>query len=71
MHRWTPEQIRKFRNALGLTQQAFGDAIGVTRIYVNYLEQGVRQPSKTLCILLDCIQNNDTKKESDKYGKKQ
>lgn len=70
MDRWTPGEIKAFRDSLRLTQKAFGDLIGVTRIYVNYLEQGVRKPSKTLCILLDCMKRNENKKESDKSGKR-
>jgi len=69
MHEWTPEEIRNLRDTLGLTQQALGDLIGVTREYVNYLEKGVRTPSKTLCILLECIQHKQQRrrrrKESD------
>ena len=47
-----------------LTQQVFVELVGVTRVYVNYLEKGVRSPSKTLCILLNCMETK-TKKESD------
>ncbi len=49
---WTPEEIRQLRNAMKLTQKAFAVEIGVTREYVNYLEKGVRTPSKIMCILL-------------------
>jgi len=42
MKKWTPEEIRGLRDSLGLTQQAFGEVVGVTREYVNYLEKGVR-----------------------------
>ncbi len=65
---WTPEQIKEFRERLNLTQKAFGEKIGVTREYVNYLEKGVRSPSKTMCILLECMQTK-MKKESDGSGK--
>jgi DNA-binding XRE family transcriptional regulator len=59
---WTPEEIKKLRARLTLTQEAFGSLIGVTRIYVNYLEKGVKTPSKTLCILLDCISKKRERK---------
>lgn len=69
MKKWTPEEIKNLRDSLGLTQQALGDLVGVTRVYVNYLEKGVRSPSKTMCILLDCIKTK-TRKESGKRGKR-
>jgi len=66
MKKWTPKEIRDLRDSLRLTQQAFGEVVGVTREYVNYLEKGVRAPSKTLCILLDCIQRNRQRKRKRK-----
>jgi len=52
---WNPQQIKKLRDRLWLSQEAVGERIGVTRNYVYYLEKGVRQPSKTLQLLLDYI----------------
>ena len=59
---WTPEKIKELRQSLNLSQQAFGALVGVTREYVNYLEKEVRKPSKTLCILLDCISKKRERK---------
>lgn len=65
MKEWIPEEVRKFRAELQLTQTAFGNLLGVSRIHVYYLEKGVKRPSKTLMLLLDCI-----KKEKGKVGEK-
>lgn len=72
MKEWTPEEIKKFRNRLGLYQKDFGQKIGVTTRYVIYLEKGVRQPSMTLKILLTMMEahENEKRKESRKHGKK-
>ena len=45
-----------------LTQKAFSERIGVTREYVNYLEKGVKTPSRMLCILMDYIQRDENEK---------
>lgn len=66
---WTPDRIRELRKRLGLTQKKFSELIGVTDIYVNYLEKGVRTPGNTLCILLSCMETKMKKKESGKRGK--
>ena len=66
MKKWTPKEIRSLRDSLGLTQQAFGDLVGVTWVYISNLEGGLRTPGRTLCILLDCIQKKD--KGGSKHG---
>jgi len=53
---WTPKKIKELRQRLNLSQTAFGDLLGITRIYVYYLEKGVKKPSKTLRLLLDCVE---------------
>ncbi len=74
MNIWTPEQIKVLRQSLQLTQKKFSVLIGVTDIYVNYLEKGVKRPSKILCLLLDRIQKefeeNEKGKEDTLHGKK-
>jgi DNA-binding transcriptional regulator YiaG len=72
MKNWKPEEIKEFRKQLGLYQKDFAQMIGVTMRYVIYLEQGVRQPSQTLKILLSMIekQENDKGKGVKKHGKK-
>lgn len=71
MKTWTPEEIKEFRKRLGLYQKDFGQLIGVTMRYVIYLEQGVRQPSKTLKILLSMMEEhgNENGKEVQNHGK--
>jgi DNA-binding transcriptional regulator YiaG len=65
MKNWTPEEIKELRKRLGLYQKDFAQRIGVTERYVIYLEKGVKQPSKTLKILLSMIdaQENEKGKE--------
>jgi len=60
---WTPDKIKELRQSLKLSQQAFGVRIGVTREYVNKLEKGVKNPSKTLCILFGYIQRYENENE--------
>lgn len=55
---------------MGLTQAEFGKLIGVSRNYICYLERGERRPSKTLMLLLDCIEEKEKEKEKMKGGKK-
>ena len=64
MRKWTPKRIKDLRQKLSLSQTAFGKLLGVTRHYIYYLEKGVRVPSKTLSLLLDCI-------EKEKGGEKE
>ncbi|MBC8554195.1 MAG: helix-turn-helix domain-containing protein [Candidatus Brocadiales bacterium] len=62
MKQWTPRQIKSFRESLKLTQQAFGELLGVTRMHIYYIERGEKNLSKTLKLLLDCIEAKQTKK---------
>ncbi len=62
MKNWTPEEIKEFRNRLTLYQKDFAQMIGVTERYVIYLEKGVRQPSKTLKILLTILEEHGNEK---------
>lgn len=72
MKQWTPEEIRDFRIKHDLYQRELADLLGVTREYFNYLERGVRTPSKTLRLLLDCVEKqlkeNEKGKEVKKHG---
>jgi DNA-binding transcriptional regulator YiaG len=71
MKTWTPEEIKEFRKRRGLYQKDFAQMIGVTERYVIYLERGVRQPSRTLKILLSMMeaQENEKGKEVQNHGK--
>ena len=73
MKTWTPEEIKAFRRELGLYQKDFGRRIGDTERYVIYLEKGVRQPGKTLKILLSMMeaQWNEKGKEVQGHGENQ
>jgi transcriptional regulator with XRE-family HTH domain len=55
MNEWTGEEIAALRKSLNLTQRPFSKALGVSETYVSYLENGKREPSKTLCLLLDSL----------------
>ena len=68
MKNWTPEEIKEFRKRLSLYQKDFAQMIGVTERYVIYLEKGVRQPSKTLQILLSMMEEQEKGKEKKKNG---
>jgi len=62
MKQWVPEEIKLFRKQLGLYQKDFAELVGVTRLYVIYLEKGVRRPSKTLKILLSMLEQQEDEK---------
>jgi hypothetical protein len=51
-----------------MNQSDFGLMIGVTQVYMSYLEKGVRQPGKTLKLFLDCLEREHERKK--KGGKK-
>lgn len=62
MAKWTPQNIRKLRKDLGLTQLEFGKSLGVTGVYIGYLEKGdKKKPSTTLQLLLDTVKNGMTR----------
>ncbi len=65
---WTPERIKDFRLRLGLTQKAFGKLLGVTDRYIFFLEKGVKKPSKTLQLLLDCLEKTLPEGKKKKKG---
>lgn len=67
MKNWTPKEIKTLREKKALSQPAFGNLLGVSGNYIYLLEKGVKTPSKTLRLLLDCVENKKEKgKESDK-----
>ena len=49
-------RIKGLRRKHRISQIAFADILGVTRIYIYYLERGDKTPSKTLSLLLDCVE---------------
>jgi hypothetical protein len=47
------------------------ELVGITRMAVYYLERGVRTPSKTLVILMECINQKEAERRKEKkHGKK-
>ena len=62
MKSWTPEDIKKLRLKLKMSQKAFAELLGTTNIYINYLEKGVRNPSLILKRLFDCIEKEKKKR---------
>lgn len=52
------QRIKKRRKALGLTQEQLAKRVGTTRIYITYVETGVKVPSlamlKTIASALEC-----------------
>lgn len=58
---------------MGLYQKDFAELIGVTRLYVIYLEKGVRRPGKTMKKLLDILKQQENEKgkgrcDNGRYG---
>lgn len=39
------KRIRKFRHEAGLTQEDLAEKVGVSRVYIGYVEQGRNTPS--------------------------
>jgi len=48
--------IKDLRSKHKISQVALGNMVGVSGNYVYMLEGGERKPSKTLCLLLDRIE---------------
>ncbi|MBZ0157383.1 MAG: helix-turn-helix domain-containing protein [Alphaproteobacteria bacterium] len=73
MKTWLPKDIETLRKQHKLSRRAFSELLGVTGNYVYLLEKGVKTPSDTLRLLLDCVerqlQENEKGKESAKRGK--
>jgi len=75
MKAWNPIEIRRLRKSLDLYQRELAELLGVTREYIILLEKGVKTPSKTLRLLLNCVEEKQSKKtkkgkESKRYGKR-
>jgi DNA-binding transcriptional regulator YiaG len=56
MKQWKPEEIKNLRTRMRLSQEAFGETVGVTNNYVYLLEKGIKTPGKTLKLLLEYIE---------------
>ncbi len=62
MQSWTPDKIKTLREKYKLSQRAFGELLGVTRMHIYYIERGKKTPSKTLQLLMDCVEEKIKKK---------
>lgn len=52
-------QVKQYRTALGLSQQALAQAVGVSRQTVNQLENQDYNPTLSLCIRIAKALNTD------------
>jgi transcriptional regulator with XRE-family HTH domain len=46
------QELRKARNAVGLSQEKLALLVGLDRTYISMLERGLRQPTLTTIFLL-------------------
>lgn len=58
MKKWTSKDLKSMRKNFKLSQKALSDLLGVTEHYIYLLERGMKKPSKTLKLLLDCVEEN-------------
>ena len=56
MKDWNSEDIKELRTNNKLSQKALAELLGVSTNYVYLLEKKVKTPSKTLQLLLDCVE---------------
>jgi predicted transcriptional regulator len=70
MKQWTPDEIRNFRKQLGLSQTQFASMLGVTQVYISYMEGGVKKPGRSMKLFLDCIEEKQKlERKVMKHGK--
>ena len=69
MKEWNSKNIWELRDRLKVTQKAFSELLGVTENYIYLLEKGVKKPSKTFRLLLDCVEK-EKGREVKKHGKR-
>ena len=58
MKQWTSKQVEALRKSHKLTRRALGEMLGVTVSAVYKWERGLKVPSKSLQLLLDCVEKN-------------
>jgi DNA-binding transcriptional regulator YiaG len=56
MKNWTSKEIKQLRKDHSISQRVLSELLGVAENYIYYLERGVREPSKSLRLLLDCVE---------------
>lgn len=55
---YSPAQLKNIRARLGMSQAVFAELLGVSRVWVQGWERGVRKPSPLARRLLDTISAN-------------
>jgi len=55
---YPPKAVKKLRDELGMSQALFAELLGVSRIWVQGWERGVRHPSPLARRLMDAIRTN-------------
>jgi DNA-binding transcriptional regulator YiaG len=68
MKEWIPQEIKELRTKHGITQEAFANLLGVSRVYVGLLERADKTPSQTLKLLLTCVEKDLAHKGKRKRG---
>jgi DNA-binding XRE family transcriptional regulator len=68
MKQWTAEDIKVLRTTFGITQKALADLLGVTRVYIGLIEREEKKPSKTLKLLLNCVERDLRENENGERG---
>jgi transcriptional regulator with XRE-family HTH domain len=60
----TAAEFTAARKSLGLTQEQFGERLGLHRVTVTRLETGARECTKTIALLVDAVlQGYEPKKQ--------
>jgi DNA-binding transcriptional regulator YiaG len=66
MKEWNADEIKQLRTRYGITQRAFADLLGVTRVYVGLLERRDKTPSTSLKLLLNYVERDLRERENEK-----
>lgn len=56
--KYSPARVKKLRGQLGMSQAVFAELLGVSRVWVQGWELGVRQPSPLARRLMDNLRTN-------------
>jgi DNA-binding transcriptional regulator YiaG len=56
--KYSPQTVKKLRDQLGMSQAVFAELLGVSRIWVQGWERGVRHPSLLARRLMDTIRTD-------------
>lgn len=63
----TPQEVRQARNSLGMTQQQFAQALGVTQSAVSFWEQGDRTVDARTAKLINFILESSNAKKGPRF----